>query len=183
MNSSTLWIMADNSTTEMNFLQEAETYLTYKMAKYIQRYWFPILIPLGLVGNTLSFLVMIKPNNRKVSTCNYMAAISINDNAIMFWALWYLYSFENNPVLCKIIVLVSFLIVQNSTFQILAMTIDKYIAIRWPQRAATYSTPKRAKITIFTIFILVTLYNLPHYFITDLIEGQCYGYVSQRYPH
>ena len=177
MNSSTLWIMADNSTTEMNFLQEAETYLTYKMAKYIDRYWFPILVPLGLLGNTLSFLVMIKPNNRKVSTCIYMAAISINDNVMMFWALWYLYSFENNPVLCKIIVLISFLIVQNSTFQILAMTIDKYIASRWPHRAAAYSTPKRAKKIIFTIFILVTMYNLPHYFITDLIEGQCYGYV------
>ena len=35
---------------------------------------------------------------------------------------------------------------------------------------------QRAKKIIFTIFILVTVYNLPHYFITDFIEGQCYGY-------
>ena len=154
MNSSTLWIMADNSTTEMNFLQEAETYLTYKMPNYIDRYWFPILVSLGLLGNTLSFLVMIKPNNRKVSTCIYIAAISINDNVMMFWALWYLDSFENNPVLCKIIVLISFLIVQNSTFQILAMTIDKYIAIRWPHRAAAYSTHKKSQKNYFHHFHL-----------------------------
>ena len=170
-------VMADNSTAETDtFLQEAETFMTYKVAKYIDRFWFPVLIPLGLVGNTLSFLVMVKSNNRKMSTCVYMAAISMNDNAMMFWALWYLYSFENKPVLCKIIAFTSYLILQNSTFQILAMTIDKYIAIRWPHRAAAYSTPKRAKITIFTIFILVTVYNLPHFFITSLIEGQCYGY-------
>ena len=69
--------MADNSTAETNaFLQEAETNMTYKVAKYINQYWFPILIPLGLVGNTLSFLVMIRPNNKGISTCIYMAAIS-----------------------------------------------------------------------------------------------------------
>ena len=47
------------------FMDEVETYMTYKIASYINIYWFPILIPIGLVGNTLSFLVMIQPNNRK----------------------------------------------------------------------------------------------------------------------
>ena len=77
--------MADNSTAETEtqdtFLQEAGAYMTYKMTTYIAMYWFPA--PLGLVGNTLSFLVRIRPNNRKVSTCIYMAAISINDNLLM----------------------------------------------------------------------------------------------------
>ena len=84
-------IMTDNSTQETDtrdtFLQEAQTYITYKMLIYIDRYWFPALIPFGLVGNILSFLVMIKPNNRKVSTCIYMAAISINDNIMLLFAL------------------------------------------------------------------------------------------------
>ena len=83
--------MANNSTSETNtqdtFLQEAQTYMTYKILIYIDRYWFPVLIPFGLIGNILSFLVMIKPNNRKVSTCIYMAAISINDNIMLLFAL------------------------------------------------------------------------------------------------
>ena len=53
-------IMTHNSTQETDtqdtFLQEAQTYMTYKMLIYIDRYWFPVLIPFGLVGNTLSFL-------------------------------------------------------------------------------------------------------------------------------
>ena len=69
------------------FMEEVETAMTFKIATYITKYWFPILVPVGLVGNTLSFLVMIKPNNRKLSTCIYMAAISINDNLMMFLAL------------------------------------------------------------------------------------------------
>ena len=156
--------------------------MTYKVAKYIDNYWFPVLIPLGLIGNTLSFLVMIKPNNRKVSTCIYMAAISINDNVMMSWAFrsWYLYTIRNNyPGGCKVTAFVSYLVLQNSTFQVLAMTIDKYIAIKWPHRAAAYSTPKRAKVIICAILTFVIIYNMPHFFITRVIEGKCYGYSAK----
>ena len=174
--------MADNSTAATNsLLQEAETYTTYKVAKYIAKYWFPVLIPLGLVGNTLSFLVMIRPNNRRISTCIYMAAISINDNAMMCievhaWFVsgvnihkWYLWE-------CKTATYLSFFSLQCATYLILAMTIDKYIAIKWPHRATTYSTPGRAKMIIVTIVTFGAMYNLPHFFITTVIKGNCYGY-------
>ena len=70
--------------TKDTFIENFESYTIFKMADIINIYWFPVLIPVGLVGNTLSFIVMIKPNNRKVSTCIYMAAISINDNIMMY---------------------------------------------------------------------------------------------------
>ena len=74
-NSSTEDIITGNDTAEelQIFMAEVETYKTYKIASYINIYWFPILVPIGLVGNSLSFLVMIQPNNRKMSTCIYMA--------------------------------------------------------------------------------------------------------------
>ena len=135
------------------FMEEVETLVTYKIANVINKYWFPILVPIGLVGNSLSFLVMIKPSNRKLSTCIYMAAISINDNVMMLfsvqsWLATELKAYKRHSIECKIISFLGLTVLQNSTFQILAMTIDKYIAIKWPHRAATYSTPKRAKITI-----------------------------------
>ena len=70
-----------------NYMKQVETYAAYNIASYINQYWFPVLVSIGLVGNTLSFLVMIKPNNRKVSTCIYMAAISVNDNVMMCLSL------------------------------------------------------------------------------------------------
>ena len=84
-------VIGANSTPEIDtldtFLQEARTYLTYKIVIFTDRYWFPVLMPLGLLGNTLSFLVMIKKSNRKISTCIYMAAISINDNLMLLCVL------------------------------------------------------------------------------------------------
>ena len=70
-------------TTTDAFMEQVETYMTFKIANFINAYWFPVLIPIGLVGYILSFIVMLKPKNKKMSTYIYMAAISINDNLMM----------------------------------------------------------------------------------------------------
>ena len=80
-------VAPQTGTTVDIFLKQAEAYTTFKVATFLTTYWFPVLVPIGLVGNTLSFLVMIKPINRKLSTCIYMAGISVNDNLMMFLAL------------------------------------------------------------------------------------------------
>ena len=87
--------MDTNSTMEKEttaepdtFMKEVNTYTVFIIAKYVSNYWLPVLIPIGYVGNILSFLVMTKPNNRKMSTCIYMASISVNDNFMMSLALY-----------------------------------------------------------------------------------------------
>ena len=164
------------------FMEEVETYMTYKIATYINQYWFPTLVPIGLIGNTLSFLVMTKSNNRKVSTCIYMAAISINDNLMMCLALhnwlvivvkiheWELWE-------CKIAAYLVNYCLQSSAYQVLVMTFDKYVAIKWPHKAATYSTPKRAKIILSCIFLCALIYNSPHLLVASLVGDQCLTYV------
>ena len=42
--------------TEDTFIEEVETFLTYKIATVIATYWFHILVPIGLIGNTFLFL-------------------------------------------------------------------------------------------------------------------------------
>ena len=160
------------------FMEQVETYTAYKIASYINQYWFPALIPIGIVGNTLSFLVMIKPNNRKVSTCIFMAAISANDNVMMCLSLhnwlvnvvkthvWHLWE-------CKTMAYLFIITLQSSTYQVLAMTLDKYVAIKWPHRAATYSTSKRVNIFIISFYIFAFIYNSIVFFITGLNRGDC----------
>ena len=163
------------------FMEKVETLITLQIPTFLKIYWFPMLVPIGLVGNTLSFLVMIKPKNRAISTCIHMAAISVNDNFMMLmatrnWLATELKIYKRNSVECKVTSFLVLLILQNSTFQILAMTVDKYIAIKWPHRAASYSTPKTAKATIAAVFICVVIYNVPHFFASKLIGLQCFGY-------
>ena len=174
----TVW---EETQTRDTFMEEVEAYTIFKIANFINKYWYPVLVPTGLVGNSLSFLVMIKPNNRKMSTCIYMAATSVNDNIMMFCCL-HLYLVSGlqihkwNSTECKISGFVSLFALQNCTFQVLAMTLDKYIAIKWPHRAATYSTPKRAKMIVLTLFVCVCIYNVPHFFLSSVIGGQCLNF-------
>ena len=164
-------------------MKEAETYLSFKIAEHLNRYWFPFMVPIGWFGNTLSFLVMIKPNNRKASTCIFMAAISINDSVMMCLALhhWLIsvIRMQNwDPQECHIIAFLVALTLHNATFQVLAMTLDKYIAIKWPHKAAVYNSPKRAVITSSIIYICVVFYNIPNLFIFTIIGNECVGYAK-----
>ena len=171
----------ETQTTIDTFMEEVEAYTIFKIANFISVYWFPVLVPIGLLGNTLSFLVMIKPNNKKMSTCIYMAAISVNDNIMMCMCLHdYLVSVMQihkwNSIECRISGFVALFALQNCTYQVLAMTVDKYIAIKWPHRAATYSTPRRAKRTVATLYVCVCIYNIPHFFLSSVIFGRCLNF-------
>ena len=175
--------MATETITEDTFMEEVQSYMAHTIAKYLSKFWFPILVPIGFTGNILSFLVMMKPNNRKMSTCIYMAAISVNDNLMMSLALYnYLLSVVKihnwHPIECKIAAFLALYALQNTTFQVLAMTIDKFIAIKWPHKAVTYSTPRRAKITVVILFTCVFIYNIPHLIISRVIGTECLGYAS-----
>ena len=167
--------------TKDTFIEDAQSYLTFKIAGFLGKYWFIILVPIGFVGNTLSFLVMIKPNNRKISTCIYMAGISINDNIMMclathHWLLSGMKTHEWSAIECQVIASIVNITLQNATHQVLAMTMDKFIAIKWPHKAATYSTPRRAKFTVIIIYLCVITYNIPYVFMANLVGKECMGY-------
>ena len=106
-----------------------------------------------------------------------MAAISINDNVMMLLGIRVIKLSQCSPWGCIIISTLVKLHLQNASFQVVAMTIDKFIAIKWPHKAATYSTPGRAKCTAIAIYVCCIIYNLPHLYFTRLIDGYCLGYI------
>ena len=167
---------------EYLFMEEVKTLTTFKIATVLaNNYWFPILVPIGFVGNTLSFIVMTKPNNRNVSTCIYMAAISINDNLMMYLCIHVFLvvvpkTHKWHPIECSIIGFLVLYALQNSTFQIVAMTLDKYIAIKWPHRAASYSTPRRATLIAVGLCLCALIYNTPHLYLSRIVGDQCAAY-------
>ena len=100
-----------------------------------------------------------------------MAAISVHDNLMMCVCFhvflvsalhihrWHQFECTFFINFCSLVAL------QSSTYLILAMTVDKYIAIKWPHMAATYSTPKRSTLIVVGLQICVIIYNIPHLFI------------------
>ena len=110
-----------------------------------------------------------------------MAAISANDSLLLSfglhdWLVGALKVSQWRERQCEIAAYLDYFALQCATYQVLAMTFDKYVAIKWPHRSAMYSTPRRSKVVILTIIICVAMYNLPHFFITTVVAGGCYGY-------
>ena len=170
-----------DDTRGVDHFNNADPLLTDKITYFVTMYWFPVLVPIGLVGNTLSFLVMIKPSNRKMSTCIYMAAISVNDNIMMLiairtWLVTTLKIHKRYTLECGFTSFSILLTLQNATYQVVAMTIDKFIAIKWPHKAPLYSTPHRAKWTAIGIYLVAILYNIPHILFSSLIGDDCVVY-------
>ena len=79
---------------------------------------------------------------------------------------------------CKIASIFVFHGLQNSAMQVIAMTFDKYVAIRWPHKAATFSTPQKAKNIVVAVWICVLIYNIPHLSFTRMVADVCTGYAT-----
>ena len=98
--------------------------------------------------------------------------------ALYTWLVGGLRIHRWNEIECKSLSFLNLLTLQNTTYQVLAMTIDKYIAIKWPHKAAIYNTSKRAKVTVIVIYICVFIYNSPHVLFSSVVGHQCVSYVN-----
>lgn len=58
----------------------AKEYVIFQIGLAIRQYYLPVVIVVGLVGNTLSFLVMRLRHNRHVGCCILMAALAVYDS-------------------------------------------------------------------------------------------------------
>ena len=111
-----------------------------------------------------------------------MAAISVNDELMMCFALhdwligvvniheWYLWE-------CKIASFLTNFSLQTATYQVLAMTIDKYIAMKWPHKATAYSASTRVRFVLIGIYIFAIIYNIPHLSVASLLREECLSYL------
>ena len=174
------WNVSDGNVTEapagVPVNVAAREYWFYWVGVYMHNYYLPIITAIGAVGNLLSFIVMIQPHNRRVSCCIYMAVLAISDLLNLYVAGHYwLATGGASPYVTRGIYYVECqaLAYMFQTFQfngvllILFMTLDRFIAIRFPLKAALMCTPRRAKITSVCIVIFSASVELPYYFLSS----------------
>ena len=164
------------------FIREASSYPQFKIGVAIHSYYFPFTVIIGIIGNILSFLVMAKPHNRHISTCVYMACLSVSDTMLLIYqgySIWILPTFELHPFVsihCLWNMFTGFGLSMIGSLIIVAMTFDKFFAIRYPHKSASFNTPTRAKIVVIIIVLFSVLFNLPQFYVTMLIDGICIPY-------
>jgi hypothetical protein len=145
----------------------------------VEKYCFPLIIIIGTISNSLTFLVMRRKKMRNQSTCFYMAVLAIADEMVLlvgclnFWLYAYTgYSFVLLSVFaCKVACMALYATTHFSVWIVVIMTIERFIAVALPLQANRLCTVKRAKIATAILALIIIIINFHFIFTHSLIEG------------
>lgn len=152
-------------------------------------YFTPVIIVVGLVGNTLSLSVFMSKAMRNLSASLYLTFLSISDMLVLIIYVFFDWLSRGTPYLpgnmsvqvihmdgvCHAFLYLSYTMRFVSVWLIVGFTIERYIGICWPLKRITVCTRGYAKRSILMYILLgMTLsiykpllsgvYNVSEYF-------------------
>ena len=170
--------MGENE-TDIDIVPEAKEYLLYKVGEGIQTYYLPVILAAGLIGNTLSFIVMIQPQNRVKSFCIYACALAVSDSLMLVNSALYYYKTDISSLSnwrgaeCPLFVYFFHVFPVYGVWVIVCMTLDRYVAIRHPLRNILWCSPRTARTAVIVLAPIVCFIKVPHYVCYRVIQKDC----------
>ena len=144
-----------------------------RASNYIITYLDPTLFTFGIIGNLITFVVFLKNSNHH--TALFLTALAASDlgqnisylvaNKIMFL------EFEHKYATCQCIVFLLSYFVTNSTWQVTIMTMEKFIAVRFPFKFRKFRSRKIVVTAISIGFFSSALVTFPMIFAAYVGDG------------
>ncbi|XP_055892471.1 growth hormone secretagogue receptor type 1-like isoform X2 [Biomphalaria glabrata] len=153
-----------------------------EMRKMLYLYVPPVLIIIGTLGNTFSFIILRRKQMLKVSSYLYLASLAVIDTFVLYngllviWVQELGYHMRNwSDWLCKPLVTLGYVASDFSVWLIIAVTVERYIVVCFPFQASSMCNLSRAKKVIVGIFFIMLALNF-HFFWTveiDTLHDRC----------
>ena len=132
----------------------------YILSRKLWLYVPPIILIIGTIGNILSFIILTR-KRMTGSTYSYLAVLAIADTIYLYSGLFkqWIRTLTGYDVLqvsnwsCKGITMLMYTASHYSVWLIIAVTMERYIAVRWPLKAKTMCTKRRAIIVIISLLV------------------------------
>lgn len=143
--------------------------LEYRIQRALWTYCSPFLILIGTVGSLLSVVVLNRPRigRFRSPTFIYLKYLAFGDILMLNGCLfpdWIAYAFginiRLNSVGCKIHSFLVYLSTDFTNWILVAVTVDRCIAVCFPLKARTYDHFRICKVVILSIFVGMTILNL-----------------------
>jgi hypothetical protein len=148
------------------------------------------LVGFGMIGNVLSFLIFRQQHYVKHITSLFMRLLSVFDTCVLIFHAVSLILFNhfteyvmdrNYGILCKLGYFGTIQSHMSSNWTVTVMTIDRFLAVRYPLQAASWCTKGRAKRTLAVLVSISAVISAPGLFITsNLPEGEIQD--SDKHP-
>ena len=152
-------------------------------------YGAPVVIILGTVGNGLCLVVMADRSYRGKSYSVYISSLAVIDLCclwIMYASLWLIRNFTpqwSHPWLCKTMTVNDNTLNDLSVWVMVAMTVDRFVAVRFPLKASRMVTSSRAKVVVTVTAIISFLKNCHSFVTTSLVRDQKTGAIICNYVY
>ncbi|XP_055977945.1 somatostatin receptor type 4 [Sorex fumeus] len=120
----------------------------------------------GLVGNALVIFVILRYAKMKTATNIYLLNLAVADALFLLGVPFVasaaaLRHWPFGPVLCRAVLGVDGLNMFTSVFGLTVLSVDRYVAVVRPLRAATYRRPRVAKLVSLGVWLASSLVTLP----------------------
>ncbi|KAK9499344.1 hypothetical protein O3M35_002395 [Rhynocoris fuscipes] len=163
--------MSDNSSESSSSSTSDAAPLSVNIVHTFQLYYTPILVLFGSLGNCLSVIVFFSTKLKKLSSSYYLSALAISDTGVLFftftsWLSLFEVSLFNKHGLCQLSVYLMQVCSFLSVWFIVAFTVERFIAVRYPLKRPSMCTVSRAKIVLIGLSLLALLGNTPYIFLS-----------------
>ncbi|CAD5121022.1 unnamed protein product [Dimorphilus gyrociliatus] len=133
-----------------------------KFNQILHIYYLPFVIGFGIFGNILSIFIFLLTSLRNYSSSVYLIALAFSDILflvvlILSWLQWISINPVSNVVACRIFSYVSHVSAALSVWFVLAVTVERYIAVFIPLHKNVWCTTKRASKVVLCIIIFALL--------------------------
>uniref|UniRef100_A0A1B6D8L9 G-protein coupled receptors family 1 profile domain-containing protein n=1 Tax=Clastoptera arizonana TaxID=38151 RepID=A0A1B6D8L9_9HEMI len=123
-----------------------------------QMYYTPLLVALGIVGNCLSVFVFFRTKLRKLSSSYYLSALATSDSGFLIsvfitWLDLIDVPVFNMPIVCQLSVYLGQACSFLSVWFVVAFTVERFIAVRYPLKRPSMCTVTRAKAVLVVLSI------------------------------
>ncbi|XP_076458566.1 uncharacterized protein LOC143292265 [Babylonia areolata] len=144
--------MTSHPATDMVSEKPYEEFAEVMTAVLIDRIYIPIVVSVGVLGNFLCFVTLVFTSLRNTSTCVYMAVIAVLDCVILILDFCVLVRgylghtdfYLRNDWACGFHNFLFYFAIHFDVLLLLAMTVDRFIVVKFPLKAPRWCTPKSA---------------------------------------
>ena len=149
---------------------------TMILIKTISFWWVIFIVPTGITGNILCILVMSQKHNRSISCNVYITALAVCDITYLATNACYMFfnrefGFKQGIIFCKVVFFLLFTSVRSGVMIIVALLVERVIAVTRPMKAAFLLSPKRATIVVLFIVFLTVIFNLSQIISASRVQG------------
>ena len=124
-----------------------------QFVQYVNTYFIPVLVVIGLIGNIVSVIVFFCTYLKNLSLGIHLAALALSDSGFLMalfitWLESVGFKVFDKPGWCQSVVYATYVCSFLSVWVVASYTVERYIAICHPLKRPDMCTPARAKMVV-----------------------------------